>query len=203
MEKRVSGNVQLDRRMPEVSPWAQLPRQRLPKSRPRRSPFPAARIDLSGTCAAGRGFLLCGNFSEPLAPSDATYQSRTRVGLGLRVGRTRRRPLGGGGGSLGVVREPRRRIRRVASTHSAQQFSIPTVNEPRNGTMKAFQPLAMRSVTRSYPEALTSPIRVRRVDDSDSDSEILELSLKQCRPAASQTARALPSAPVTKTSANQ
>ena len=66
--------------------------------------------------------------------------------------------------------------------------------------MKAFQPLAMRSVTRSYPEALTSPIRVRRVDD---DSEILELSLKQCRPAASQTARALPSAPVTKTSANQ
>ena len=31
MEKRVSGNVQLDRRMPEVSSWAQLPRQRLPK----------------------------------------------------------------------------------------------------------------------------------------------------------------------------
>ena len=31
MEKRSSGNDQLDRRMPELSSWAQLPRQRLPK----------------------------------------------------------------------------------------------------------------------------------------------------------------------------
>ncbi len=31
MEKRASGNVQLDRRMPELSSWAQLPRQRLRK----------------------------------------------------------------------------------------------------------------------------------------------------------------------------
>ena len=32
MEKRSSGNDQLDRRMPELSSWAQLPRQRLGKA---------------------------------------------------------------------------------------------------------------------------------------------------------------------------
>ena len=56
MEKRVSGNVQLDRRMPEVSSWAQLPRQRLskvdrgaPRFQQRASIFPvrARRDELS------------------------------------------------------------------------------------------------------------------------------------------------------------
>ena len=63
MEKRVSGNAQLDRRMPEASPWAQLPANVSVKPT-KRSPLTAARIDIADARAVGLGFLLCSIVSK-------------------------------------------------------------------------------------------------------------------------------------------